>query len=134
MKNIFVIGAGRSSPTLIKYLLEQSVDNDWKITVGDVSEEMAKLRIGNHHNGKAISFDVLNGDQRKKEIGLADVVVSMLPPSMHIEVAKDCISLRKHMATASYVSNEMKALNNDAKKAGIVLLNEIGVGFVSVAI
>lgn len=127
MKKIFVIGAGRSAPTLIKYLLDQSAENDWKITVGDVSEELAKKRVGRHENGKAIAFDVLDEKQRKQEIISADVVVSMLPPSMHIDVAKDCISLKKHMTTASYVSKEMKELDPDAKKAGIVLLNEIGV-------
>ncbi len=127
MKKIFVIGAGRSAPTLIKYLLDQSAENNWTITVGDVSEEMASKRVNGHENGRAIAFDVLDETQRKQEIGSADVVVSMLPPSMHLEVAKDCISLKKHMTTASYVSEEMKALDSDAKKAGVVLLNEIGV-------
>lgn len=127
MQKIFVIGAGRSAPTLIKYLLDQSGKNDWKVRVGDLSEELAKERVGGRENGSAFSFDVLNEEQRRKEISDADVVVSMLPPSMHIDVAKDCVSLGKHMVTASYVSEGMNALNEDARSKGVVLLNEIGV-------
>lgn len=127
MKHIFVIGAGRSAPTMIKYLLEQSGDNDWKVRVGDISLELANEKVNGHENGSAISFDVTNDEQRRKEIGDADVIVSMLPPSMHIEVAKDCVALGKHMVTASYVSDEMKSLDEEAKRKGVVLLNEIGV-------
>lgn len=127
MKNILVIGAGRSAPTLIKYLLEQSGDNDWRVKVGDILLDLASERINGHENGRAIAFDVLDSQQRQKEISVADVVVSMLPPSMHMDVAKDCVELGKHMVTASYVSDEMNDLNEAAKKKGVVLLNEIGV-------
>ena len=127
MKNILVIGAGRSAPTLIKYLLEQSGNNDWRVKVGDILLDLASERINGHENGRAIAFDVLDSQQRQKEISVADVVVSMLPPSMHIDVAKDCVELGKHMVTASYVSDEMNDLNEAAKKKGVVLLNEIGV-------
>ncbi|MBL4754840.1 MAG: saccharopine dehydrogenase NADP-binding domain-containing protein [Flavobacteriales bacterium] len=126
MKNIFIIGAGRSAPTMIKYLLEESRKSDWSIKVGDISLELAQERVGNHDHGTAIQFDVTNNEQRQKEIGAADVVVSMLPPSMHMEVARDCVTLGKHMVTASYVSEEMKALHDEAASKGIVLLNEIG--------
>jgi len=82
-----VIGAGRSAPTLIKYLLEQSGDNDWRVKVGDILLDLASERINGHENGRAIAFDVLDSQQRQKEISVADVVVSMLPPSMHMDVA-----------------------------------------------
>jgi len=112
---------------MIKYLLDQSGENDWKVRVGDISLELAEEKVGGHENGSAITFDVFNVDQRKAEIADADVVVSMLPPSMHIDVAKDCVALGKHMVTASYVSDEMTALHEEAKSRGVVLLNEIGV-------
>jgi saccharopine dehydrogenase (NAD+, L-glutamate forming) len=51
----------------------------------------------------------------------------MLPARFHIEVAKDCITYKKHMVTASYVSKEMQALDADAKANGLVFMNEIGV-------
>ena len=126
MKNIFVIGAGRSATTLIGYFLEHAEEQDWHLTVGDISAELCKKKIAGHPRGRAIAFDVFNAEQRKEELSKADIVVSMLPASMHIEVAKDCLELGKHMTTASYISKEMKSLDEAAKKKGLVFLNEIG--------
>ena len=126
MKKILVIGAGRSAVTLIKYLLDNSIANNWLVTVADFSIELAETAVANHENGKAIFFNVTDEIQRKSEIGNADIVISMLPASLHITVAKDCISLVKNLVTASYVSSEIADLDEHAKKAGVLLLNEIG--------
>jgi saccharopine dehydrogenase-like NADP-dependent oxidoreductase len=126
MRKILIIGAGRSASSLIKYLLDKSEVENLFVTIGDLSEELAKKKTGNHKNSRAISFDVFNDDQRKQEIQQADVVISMLPAHMHIEVAKDCITYKKHMVTASYISAEMQALDAVAKENNIVLMNEIG--------
>ena len=126
MKKILVIGAGRSAVTLIKYLLDNSIANNWLVTVADFSIELAEKAVANHTNGKAIFFNVTEEIQRKSEIGNADIVISMLPASLHITVAKDCISLVKNLVTASYVSPEIADLDEQAKKAGVLLLNEIG--------
>ena len=127
MNRILIIGAGRSSPYLIKYLLEQASECDWEITVGDLSVDLAEAGVGDHPNGRAIQFDVTDASQREIEITKADVVVSMLPSLMHFDVAMDCVRLKKHLVTASYVSDELAALDEEAKKSGVVLLNEIGV-------
>jgi saccharopine dehydrogenase-like NADP-dependent oxidoreductase len=126
MKKILVIGAGRSAVTLIKYLLDNSAANNWLVTVADFSIELAEKAVANHKNGKAIFFNVTDEKQRKTEIGNADIVISMLPASLHITVAKDCISLVKNLVTASYVSPEIADLDEKAKQAGVLLLNEIG--------
>jgi saccharopine dehydrogenase-like NADP-dependent oxidoreductase len=126
MRKILIIGAGRSASSLIKYLLDKSETENLFVTIGDLSEDLAKKKTGNHKNSRAISFDVFNADQRKQEIQQADVVISMLPAHMHIEVAKDCILYKKHMVTASYISAEMQALDAVAKENNIVLMNEIG--------
>ncbi len=126
MRNILIIGAGRSSSSLIKYLLEKSSQENLHITIGDVSLESAQSKINNHKNATAIQLDVFNAEQRANAIQKADIVISMLPASFHIEVAKDCIAYGKHMVTASYISNEMKALNEEAKAKGLVFMNEIG--------
>ncbi len=126
MKNILVIGAGRSASSLIKYLLDNSTKENWNVTVGDVSFDLVKQKTGNHTNARAIAFDVNNDTQREEEIKRADIVISMLPPSMHLNVAKDCVRFKKHMTTASYVTKEMMELNDEAIKAGVVLMNEIG--------
>ena len=126
MKKILVIGAGRSAVTLIKYLLDNSSANNWLVTVADFSIELAENAIGNHNNGKAIFFNVTDEKQRESEIENADIVISMLPASLHITVAKDCVRLGKNLVTASYVSPEIAELDEAAKQAGILLLNEIG--------
>lgn len=125
MKNILIIGAGRSASSLIKYLLENSSKENWKVTVGDVSLELAEQKA-RHSNARAIAFDINNEVQREQEIEKADIVVSMLPASMHLNVAKDCVRFKKHLVTASYVSMEMAELDTEAKKSGVVLLNEMG--------
>ena len=126
MRKILVIGAGRSASSLIKYLLDKSEKENLFITIADLSEELAQQKTNNHKNARAIAFDIFNESQRHKEIQDADIVVSMLPAHLHIEVAKDCISFGKHMVTASYISKEMQALNETAKEKGIILMNEIG--------
>ena len=126
MKKILVIGAGRSAVTLIKYLLDNSSANNWLVTVADFSIELAENAVGDHNNGKAIFFNVTDKKQRESEIENADIVISMLPASLHITVAKDCVRLGKNLVTASYVSPEIAELDAAAKQAGILLLNEIG--------
>ncbi len=127
MRNILVIGAGRSSSSLIKYLLDKSSSENLHITIGDISKENAEQRIGNHANAKALIFDAFQKEQRQEEIKKADIVISMLPARFHIEVAHDCVEFNKHMVTASYISKEMKELDAAAKEKGLVFMNEIGV-------
>ncbi|WP_166385832.1 MULTISPECIES: saccharopine dehydrogenase family protein [unclassified Polaribacter] len=126
MKNILIIGAGKSSSFLIKYLLEKSDEEKLKIIIGDISTVNADKIINNHKNAKSIILDIFNKKQRQEFIEKTDIVISMLPARLHIEVAKDCILFSKHMVTASYVSDEMKALDKAAKEKGLVLMNEIG--------
>jgi len=127
MKNILIIGAGRSATYLIKYLLDKSESEQLFITIGDLSEASAQKFIQGHPNAKGIQLDVFNAAQRRAAIEAADVVISMLPARFHIEAAKDCISYKKHLVTASYVSEEMQALDEAAKANGLVFMNEIGV-------
>ena len=127
MKNILILGAGLSSSSLIKYLLDHSTEYNWKIKLGDVSLAVAKEKINNHPNGEAFEFDIFNEVQKETEIKNADAVISMLPARFHPLVAASCLKHKKHMLTASYVSPEMKAMNEEAKKLGIAMLNELGV-------
>jgi saccharopine dehydrogenase (NADP+, L-glutamate forming) len=127
MKKILILGAGLSSSSLIKYLLDHSKEHNWKIRVGDMSLEVAKRKVNNHENGEAVKFDVFNEQQRIEEIQNADVVISMLPARFHHLVAERCVEFGKHMITASYVSKEVLALHDQATEKGLMLLNEIGV-------
>lgn len=126
MRKILVIGAGRSSSSLIKYLLDKSTVENLQIIVADVFKQTAEAKIQNHKNGVAIALDVFDNRSRSSAIKNADIVISMLPARFHIEVAKDCILFQKNMVTASYITAEMKALDNEVKKQGLVFMNEIG--------
>ena len=127
MRKVLVIGAGRSASSLIHYLLEKSSKEHLQIIVGDVSKEVAEQRIGKHANGIAIQLDVFDTSARQEAVKNADIVVSMLPARFHIEVAKDCVQQGKNMVTASYISEEMQALDAEVKAKGLVFMNEIGV-------
>ena len=126
MKRIFVIGAGRSSSTLINYFLDNAIDEDWEIVLADMDLDLAKSKVNGSSRGKAIEFNAMDPLSREKEIAASDIVISMLPARMHIEVVKDCIRLKKDIITPSYITDEMKALHNDAEDAGILIMNEIG--------
>lgn len=126
MTRILVIGAGRSTSSLISYLLRNAKANNWFITVSDMSLALAQEKIKGASDCEAITFDVTNAAQRKQLIESHDVVVSMLPAFMHGDVARDCVSIGKHLFTASYVSSEMKELDAAARSKGVLLMNEIG--------
>lgn len=126
MRTILLIGAGRSASSLIKYLLDNSANEDWELTVGDISFDLAKEKTGNHPRARAIAFDINNEQQRQEEIKRSNIIISMLPAFMHYLVAKDCVKFKKHLVTASYVSTDISGLDAEAKKSGITLMNEIG--------
>ncbi len=127
MKKILILGAGLSSNSLINYLLKQTEQHNWHITLGDLDEKKAKGKISDHPHGTAVSFDVFNKEQRELFISNADIVVSMLPAAMHHLLATSCLKHRKNMVTASYVTDDIKQLDAQIRKLGLLFLNEIGV-------
>lgn len=126
MKKILIIGAGLSTISLIEYLLDNAEENDWHITVGDISEANAHRKVNGNPRGTAKVFDINNDLESWNTIAQHDVVISMLPASFHHIVAEKCIDLRKPMLTASYASDQIKALDEKAKKAGVPILMELG--------
>ncbi|MDA0728484.1 MAG: saccharopine dehydrogenase NADP-binding domain-containing protein [Bacteroidetes bacterium] len=125
-KVILVLGAGRSSSSLIQHLLSQAEHQDWQVHVGDLDGEVARRKTGGHpraHSFAMSSHDVTDRDRRISE---ADLVISMLPASMHVDVAKVAIAAGVHVLTPSYISPEMKSLDASAKEAGVLVLNELG--------
>lgn len=126
MRQILIIGAGRSASSLIQYLLNKSNEENLHLTIGDLSLELAQRKTNNHPNATAIALDINNAAQRQAEIQKADIVISMLPAHMHIEVAKDCVTFQKNMVTASYISDAMQSLDAEVKAKGLIFMNEIG--------
>lgn len=126
MKNLLIIGAGRSATVLINYILEQSRQHQFFVTVADADIALAQQKVGEHPNGRAIWLDASKPNDRRDIIGRHDVVVSMLPPQMHVEVAQDCIALGKHLVTASYVSKQVFRLGDEVRQRALVFMNELG--------
>jgi len=127
MKNILVIGAGLSASSMIRYFTQNAKKENWKIKVGDRDGELAKMKVGSCEQAEGFAFNALDITERQPLIEWADLVVSMLPARFHIDVAKDCVAFKTNLITPSYISPEMKALNEAAKEAGIIIMNEIGV-------
>ncbi|MEK6493059.1 saccharopine dehydrogenase family protein [Myroides odoratimimus] len=125
-KEILIVGAGRSSSSLIKYLLDKSESENLHLTIGDLSLESAQQKAMDHPNATAIAFDLFNETERQSLVQKADIVVSMLPAIHHLELAKDCVKYKKHMVTASYISPAMQELNKEVTKNNLIFMNEIG--------
>ncbi|MDQ1163909.1 MULTISPECIES: saccharopine dehydrogenase family protein [unclassified Flavobacterium] len=126
MRNVLIIGAGRSASSLIRYLLSKSNEEKLHLTVADLSLNLAKAKTQNHPNATPLALDIFNAEERKKAIANASIVISMLPAHLHIEIAKDCLEFKKHLVTASYISDAMQALNEEAQKNNLIFMNEIG--------
>lgn len=126
MDRILILGAGRSATSLIKYLLEASQSNSWTVIVADYALQLAEEKVGNHPNGKAIAFNINKEEERDAVVQDADVVISMLPARFHPVVAEACLMFDKHLITASYVSDDMRGLDAQAREKGLLFLNECG--------
>lgn len=126
MKKILILGAGRSSSSLIDYLLKAAQEHDYEITVADTSLDSARQKTKKNPRSHAILLDTRDEAKTREEIQKVDLVISMLPAFLHPLIAAHCVKFKKHLVTASYVSPEMKKLDEEAKKAGIILMNESG--------
>jgi len=126
MRKILVVGAGKSTSYLIDYFLEKAAQENLHLTIGDINPDAIASEIKNHNACTVIQLDIFQDEARKKSIEESDIVVSMLPARMHMKVAQDCIAFEKHLVTASYVSEEIKTLDQQAREKGLVFMNEIG--------
>ncbi|KOP40291.1 saccharopine dehydrogenase [Flavobacterium sp. WLB] len=126
MRSVLIIGAGRSASSLIRYLLAKSETENLHLVVADLSLALAEKKTQKHPNATPIALDIFNTEERRAAIEKASIVISMLPAHLHIEIAKDCLQFKKHLATASYISDAMQALDEEAKKNNLIFMNEIG--------
>ena len=126
MKKIVIFGAGRSSTSLIEYLLSIAEEQNLLITLLDYNEELAKSKINNHKFGEAHFIDANNPNERLKFIKESQLVISMLPAHMHLGIVKDAIHEKVHVITPSYVTEEIRSLDADAKNSDVLILNEMG--------
>ncbi|WP_158974573.1 saccharopine dehydrogenase family protein [Cellulophaga sp. L1A9] len=126
LRKILIIGAGKSTSYLLDYFLEKAIEERLHVIIADLFPENIPAKFKSHSNFSVIKLDIFNTEERQKAIQEVDIVVSMLPAHMHINIAKDCINYSKHLVTASYVSDEIKTLDQEAKDKGLVFMNEVG--------
>lgn len=124
MKNILLLGAGLVAKPLVRYLLEIP---DFRLKIASRTLSKAENLIDKHPQGEAQQLLVEDERALEQIIGQSDIVISLLPWIHHLKVANLCIKMNKHLVTTSYVKPEMQAFNDEAKKRGLLFLNEIGV-------
>jgi len=123
MKKVLLLGAGMVAKPIADYILENNIE----LTIATRTVTKANNLIKGRKNGFAVSWTIDNMEMLDKMVASHDLTVSLLPYAHHVSVANLCILHKKNMVTTSYVSDEMKALDEKAKQAGIIILNEIGV-------
>ena len=126
MKRILIFGAGKSSSCLVDYLSKFLQSNNWQLLIADANLAAAQAKIQGIPNTDAVSVDVMNNEQRKKLIASAEIIISLLPPTLHYLVAVDCINAKKNLLTASYIDDRISALANDVEENGLLFLCEMG--------
>jgi saccharopine dehydrogenase-like NADP-dependent oxidoreductase len=126
MQTILVAGAGKSSTYLIEYLLENASRNKWNIIVADSDAQSIAAKIRKHPFGQAAVIDITKKEEREPLVKRADIVLSLMPPHLHILLAKDCLEHKKHLITSSYISDEMRSMDAAVKEAGLMFMCEMG--------
>ena len=126
MQKILIIGAGRSSTSLINYLLQYAPSENWHVSVAEKDIKLAEEKIKGSASASAIYFDVFDKELLQDTVAAHDVIVSMLPASLHIHVAEQCASLGKHFLTASYLKEDIKALEKEFRDKGKTAIMEMG--------
>jgi len=124
---LLLLGAGRSASSLIQYLLRHAPTESWFLTVADVNPaHLVPVLAAHTEYARAVPFDLANEARLEELVSQADAVISMLPATLHLVVARACVRQGRHLATASYVSPEIRALHDEATAAGVTLLMECG--------
>ena len=126
MKTILLFGAGKSATVLIEYLLKNAVEENWKVVVVDADLKLVQSKIGGSNRATAVAFDIQDNEERIKHIKGADIVISLLPPTLHIIVAGDCIRHSKHLLTASYADEAIQQWKPEIEKNKLLFLYEMG--------
>jgi saccharopine dehydrogenase (NADP+, L-glutamate forming) len=126
MKQILILGGGKSSTFLIDYLVAQAVEKHREIILADLDSSVAEKKLQNRPNTRAEALDISNAERRRDLIEESDLVISMLPARLHPLIAEDCVALGKHFFSASYESKEIRALRSQIEEKGLFFLNECG--------
>ncbi len=122
MKKVLILGAGLVSKPMVEYLLNEG----FEVTIATRTKDKADKLLKGHPHGKSVAWVTEDMDALSSMVKDTDLAVSLLPYRYHVQVALECLKHKKHLVTTSYIKPEMQALDEDARKAGIIFLNEVG--------
>ena len=125
MRNILIVGAGKSSPYLIKYLLDKSQEESLHLHITDIKINHL-LHYKKNKRCTVSTINILDDAEREKYLLKKDIIISMLPARLHMILANSCLKLNKNLLTASYVSDEMRSFSKSVKDRNLIFLNEMG--------
>ena len=124
MKRVLVLGTGYVVKPLVDYFIDKC---KYEVLVASRDNKHSGLIVAGRALGNRVLWSATPPYNELDEmVKGVDLVVSMIPPNMHVIVANVCLKHGINMVTTSYISPEMKALDEKVKKAGIIILNEIG--------
>ncbi|GAO16189.1 uncharacterized protein UV8b_05599 [Ustilaginoidea virens] len=121
-RSALILGSGYVATPTVEVLSEAGI----QVTVACRTLASAQKLVGSFANTKAISLDVNDASALETAVAQHDVTVSLIPYTYHAAVIKAAIKTKKHVVTTSYVSPSMLELHDEAKAAGITVMNEIG--------
>ena len=124
MKQVLILGAGAVARPAVGYLLGKE---GLELVVADRDPGKAEALVAGHPGGRAVALDAGDAPMLEHTIAAADIVVSLLPWTLHPVIAELCLAHGKHMVTASYVKEDMQAMDREARDKGLIFLNEVGV-------
>ena len=122
MQSVLVLGAGMVAKPLVEYLLENGIFINLACNTCDNAEKI----LNNHENGVVVYWEATQTSLLEEMVRGSDLVISLLPYRFHPGIARVCMKYKKPMVTTSYVSDEMASMDEEARQAGILILNEIG--------
>ena len=123
MKKVAIIGAGKMTKPLVDYFIDKC---RYQVFLVNRTVSTAEKVINGRKLGIAVRWSAGEPDALDKVISKSDIVISMVPKPMHINVAKSCLRCNKNMVTTAYEIPELMALEKEVKKKGLLFLNELG--------
>lgn len=123
MKKVAIIGAGKMTKPLVDYFIDKC---GYQVFMVNRTVSTAENIINGRKLGTAVRWSAGEPDALDKIVSQSDIVISMVPKPMHINVAKSCLRCNKNMVTTAYEIPELMALDKEVKKKGLLFLNELG--------
>ena len=126
MRQILILGAGKSSSHLIRHLVNHRLHLDINLVIIDIDISHLYAAYKALEHVSLIEIKSGNVEDYEQYITESFITISMLPAFMHIQVANLCLKHSSHLVTPSYISPEMKALHENVQSKNLIFLNELG--------